>query len=179
VTVVGAGHMRIAELARRAGLSTATLRFYESEGLLRPAGRTDTGYRFYDPDALQRVGFIQRAKALGLTLREILQLIEVPSEASAERARLRHALAHKLADTDRRIGELQTLRGELRDQLARLKDAPLCGHLGECSCWLPTREEVKQMANDIAASDDGCTCCGCTCPSDGDCSCCGCSDSNC
>lgn len=94
--------MRIAELARRAGLSTATLRYYEDEGILRPASRTESGYRMYGDEALQRVGFIQRAKALGLTLREIQQLTEQPADASQEHARLRHALVHKLADTDRR-----------------------------------------------------------------------------
>jgi DNA-binding transcriptional MerR regulator len=171
--------MRIAELARQAGLSTATLRYYEDEGLLRPAGRTEAGYRVYGADALQRVGFIQRAKALGLTLREIQQLTNEPAEASIEQARLRHALVHKLADMDRRIAELEMLRGELRDQLARLNVAPTCGHVGDCGCWLPTREEVIQMVKSVAKSDDGCTCCGCTCPSDDDdCTCCSCPDPN-
>ena len=133
--------MRIAELARHAGLSTATLRYYEAEGLLRPAGRTEAGYRVYSDDALQRVGFIQRAKALGLTLREIQQLTSesADTDTAADQARLRHALVHKLADTDRRIAELETLRGELREQLGRLGVAPVCGHVGDCGCWLPTR----------------------------------------
>src|SRR5262245_51155634 len=132
--------MRIADLARRAGLSTATLRYYEQEGLLQPLGRTEAGYRVYGDDAAQRVCFIQRAKALGLTLREIQQLTNEPSDAGIEQARLRHALLHKLADTDSRIAELETLRGELRDQLARLGSTPTCGHVGDCGCWLPTRE---------------------------------------
>ena len=170
--------MRIAELARQAGLSTATLRYYEDEGLLRPAGRTEAGYRVYDENALRRVGFIQRAKALGLTLREIQQLTQGPSNQAPEQVRLRHALVHKLADTDRRIIELETLRDELREQLARLGAAPTCGHVGDCSCWLPSREEVTHMAIDVA-NEDGCTCCGCTCPSDGPCTCCGCPDPNC
>ena len=170
--------MRIAELARQAGLSTATLRFYENEGLLRPAGRTESGYRVYDEGALQRVGFIQRAKALGLTLREIHQLAHEPADSSVEKARLRHALVHKLADTERRIAELETLRSELRDQLERLSAVPTCGHVGDCGCWLPTREEVIQMAKN-EADDATCTCCVCTCPSDDDCTCCGCPDPNC
>jgi len=172
-------HMRIAELARQVGLSTATLRYYEDEGLLRPAARTDAGYRVYGDAALERVGFIQRAKALGLTLREIQQLTDQPADAGHERARLRHAIVHKLADTDRRIAELVTLRGELRDQLTRLGAVPTCGHVGDCTCWLPTREEVIQMASNVT-SEDGCTCCGCTCTSDDEpCTCCGCPDPNC
>ena len=67
-------------------VSTATLR-YEDEGLLRPAGRTEASYRVYGEDALQRVGFIQRAKALGLTLCEIHPLTNAPAEASVDRTR--------------------------------------------------------------------------------------------
>ena len=106
--------MRIAALARQTGLSTATLRYYEEQGLLRPAHRTEAGYRVYGDDALHRVGFIQRAKTLGLSLREIQQLTDDRPDASEGHARLRHALVHKLADTDRRIRELVTLRGELK-----------------------------------------------------------------
>jgi DNA-binding transcriptional MerR regulator len=175
---VGDRQLRITELARHTGLSSATLRYYEDEGLLRPVGRTEAGYRVYGDDALQRIGFIQRAKALGLTLREIHQLTSQPADVGAEHAHLRHALVHKLADTERRIAELETLRSELPDQLARLGAAPTCGHVGDCGCWLPTREEVIQMA-DQAATDGGCTCCGCTCPGDGPCTCCGCPDPNC
>jgi DNA-binding transcriptional MerR regulator len=145
---------------------------------LRPAGRTHAGYRVYGEDALQQVGFILRAKALGLTLREIQQLTREPSDQVLEHARLRHALVHKLAETHRRIAELETLRSELREQLARLGTGATCGHVGDCGCWLPTGEEVNHMACDVA-NDGGYTCCGCTCPGDGPCTCCGCPDPNC
>lgn len=173
--------MRIAELARHAGVSTATLRYYEDQGLLRPTRRTEAGYRVYHDDALHRVGFIQRAKTLGLSLREIQQLAKQVSDSSDGQARLRHALVHKLADTDLRMRELETLRVELRDQLARLGATPTCGDVGDCHCWLPTREEVIAMAKDGTdpKTESGCTCCGCTCSSDGACTCCGCSDPNC
>jgi DNA-binding transcriptional MerR regulator len=178
VSDVGDRQLRIAELARETGLSTSTLRYYEDEGLLQPVTRTEAGYRIYGDQALERVGFIQRAKALGLTLREIHQLTRDPADAPVEHARLRHALVHKLADTEHRIAEFEILRRELRGQLTRLGSAPTCGHVGDCRCWLPTREEVIEMAE--KASDEGsCTCCGCTCAGDGPCTCCGCPDPNC
>ena len=101
------GKLRITELARRAGVSAPTLRYYEEVGLLRPAVRSEAGYRLYGPEALGRIGFIQRAKALGLTLREIRLLVQEPTELGVDLARLGHALAHKLADTRRRIAELE------------------------------------------------------------------------
>jgi DNA-binding transcriptional MerR regulator len=126
---VGDRRMRIAELARRARLSAAALRYYEREGLLRPSGRSDAGYGLYDEHAFQRVGFIRRAKALGLTLREIHRLTQEPLAGAAEQARLRHALVQKLADTQRRMSELATLRSELQAQLARLETTTTC-----CGC---------------------------------------------
>jgi DNA-binding transcriptional MerR regulator len=170
------GKLRIAALAKRAAVSAPTLRYYEEVGLLRPAARSEAGYRLYGPEALGRIGFIQRAKALGLTLREIRLLVQEPTEPGADLARLRHALAHKLADTRRRIAELETLQAELEVLHARLGALrPPCGHLGDCGCWLPTREEVGCMATTETTDTDTCSCCDCACPSDdGDCSCCGC-----
>ena len=107
-----------------------------------------------------RLGFIQRAKSLGLTLREIRQLVEEPSGGATDLARLRHAIAHKLADTKQRIAELEALQGELEELYLRLsRDAAPCGHIGSCECWLPIREEVKQM---IAAVREA-ACCPCPC----------------
>ena len=84
--------MRIAELARRGGVSTATLRFYEEQGLLAPATRTGAGYREYDGAAVHRLGFIRRAKALGLSLREVRSLVREPGNSATDQARLRAAL---------------------------------------------------------------------------------------
>jgi DNA-binding transcriptional MerR regulator len=169
------GTMRIAELAKRAGIAPSALRYYEEQGLLSPDGRTEAGYRVYGLCALGRIEFIQRAKALGLTLREIQQLVQEPSDPSTDLARLRHAIAHKLADTERRLAELEALRRDLGAMHDRLGGGTAtCGHIGDCECWLPTGKEVEQMAADVRANTDSCSCCGCTCPSDGVCSCCGC-----
>lgn len=111
--------MRIGELAKLVGVSTSMLRYYEEQGLLRPTSRTEAGYRVYGPDLLGRIGFIQRAKSLGLTLQEIRQLMEEPTDSSAELARLRHVIAHKLADTQLRIAELEALRCELEELYLR------------------------------------------------------------
>jgi hypothetical protein len=70
---------------------------------------------------------------------------------------------HKLAETERRIAALQTLRVELDAQLARLGAAPTCRRVGGCGCWLPTREEVRDMVTEVA-DDSGCSCCGCPDP---------------
>ena len=59
----------IGQLARRTGLRTSALRYYEEQGLLQPLARTAAGYRLYDANAEQRVRFIGRAQRLGFSLR--------------------------------------------------------------------------------------------------------------
>jgi MerR family transcriptional regulator, copper efflux regulator len=110
--------MRIGELAKQACVSTKAIRYYEQIGILAPPARTASGYRAYDPDALGRLGFVRAAQALGLTLGEIRQVIAFRDNGVAPCAHVAALLQQHAADVDRRIAELQQLRGEL-DQLAQ------------------------------------------------------------
>lgn len=170
--------MRIGELAEKVGLAPSALRYYEEAGLLGPAERAASGYRIYGAEAVGRVQFIQRAKALGLSMREVRRLLDNPkADSLEERANLRHIVAHRLAETRARVAELGQLQNELERLYVRLDRAPGpdCGHVGDCACWLPTEEEVIEMASETKGTE-ACTCCGCPCPgTDGHCSCCGCS----
>ena len=69
--------LTIGELAKRAGVGVETVRFYEREGLVAPPPRTGSGYRQYPADTVSRLRFIQRAKELGFSLREIGELISL------------------------------------------------------------------------------------------------------
>jgi MerR family copper efflux transcriptional regulator len=109
--------MRIGELAEQAGISTKALRYYEQIGILTPAPRTPSGYRSYDQTALGRLEFVRAAQAVGLTLGEIRQIIAFRDTGQTPCAHVTDLLQRHAADLDRRIRELQRLRGELR-QLA-------------------------------------------------------------
>ncbi|HEY6250522.1 MAG TPA: MerR family transcriptional regulator [Candidatus Angelobacter sp.] len=69
--------MHIGELARAAGISIQTIRFYEREKLLPPPPRTAAGYRTYGQHDLDRVLFIRRNHEIGFTLAEIKQLLDL------------------------------------------------------------------------------------------------------
>lgn len=106
----------IAEVCSRTGLSPRTLRYYEEIGLLPDVRRRASGRRIYGDDELERLGFISRLKALGLTLAEIRELnavYEIGGSTGAMLSRLQDLLAAHLDDVDRRIGELRDLRSEL------------------------------------------------------------------
>jgi DNA-binding transcriptional MerR regulator len=82
--------VRTGELARSAGVNIQTLRFYEREGLIREPGRTASGYRSYGPEDFERVVAIKQCQALGFSLdevREILDLHDALAGAGADARR--------------------------------------------------------------------------------------------
>jgi DNA-binding transcriptional MerR regulator len=105
--------VRTGELADRAGISAKAIRYYEQVGILAPPARTPSGYRAYDPSVLGRLGFVRAAQALGFTLGEIRQVIAFRDEGTAPCGHVAGLLRQRAAELDRRIAELQQLRGEL------------------------------------------------------------------
>jgi Zn(II)-responsive transcriptional regulator len=103
----------IGELAARAGVRVETVRFYERHGLLTPAARRASGYRRYGEPQLARLRFIRRAKALGFSLDDIAQLLSLSAQRSVPR--IKQAAEARLADVERRLGELQRIRDGLRE----------------------------------------------------------------
>ena len=93
-------NLGIGQLAKRAGVAIDTVRYYERNDLLSPAGRLGSGYRRYGEAELKRLRFIRRAKALGFTLEDIRGLLSLSDERSV--ARIKQAAEAKLADVDRR-----------------------------------------------------------------------------
>jgi DNA-binding transcriptional MerR regulator len=117
--------MRISQLAERSGVPASTLRFYEDAGLLS-AGRTESGYRVYGEDAVERLAFIGAAKRLGLPLDEIGELLAVwQSGACAEvKADLRPRISARLTEAEQRAAELAVFADSLRTALAHLDALP-------------------------------------------------------
>jgi DNA-binding transcriptional MerR regulator len=111
----------IGQLCELTGPSPRTLRYYEELGLLPGVRRRNGGRRVYGADELERLRFIQRLKALGLSLAEIKELNEVHAIAGSTRAmlgRLDELLRRHLGDLDERIRELS----DLRDQIQKYRD---------------------------------------------------------
>ncbi len=105
--------MHIGELATRFGLNPKTVRYYEEIGLLPRADRSETGYRLYDERDVERLGFIRRAKTLGLSLDEIRDILSVQEEGSPPCGQVLNLISAKISAIDRRIAELATFRAEL------------------------------------------------------------------
>jgi len=112
----------IGRAAAEAGLTAKTLRYYETMGLLPPPDRTESGYRVYSPAEVRRLGFIVKAKRLGLTLREIKEILGIRDGGRVPCIHVQHLLQRKAREVERQIAALTALRVELR-RLARR-----CGH---------------------------------------------------
>jgi MerR family transcriptional regulator, copper efflux regulator len=116
--------MQIGELAKRAEVSHRTIHYYERIGLLRPAEREGTGYRYYDAMSLKRLQKIATLKKLGLSLEEIGEVIELYFEDDSGirgKKRVLEILKQHLAETDTRMNELTGFRKELVANIARLE----------------------------------------------------------
>ncbi len=107
------GAVLIGTLAEVAGVSPQTIRFYERLGLLQPIDRLGNGYRYYDDDAVDRLGFIQSAQTRGLTLAEIGSILELRDADQRPCGHVTQLLVDKLADVRAHRQQLAGLEVEL------------------------------------------------------------------
>ncbi len=127
--------LSIGELARRGGVAIDTVRYYERSQLLTPSGRLASGYRRYGELELRRLQFIRRAKALGFTLNEVRELLNLGSRESV--AKIKVLAETRLRDLDRRLTELQQIRAGLCELIdacpghGRAADCPILKALSE------------------------------------------------
>jgi MerR family transcriptional regulator, copper efflux regulator len=115
--------MRIGVLAKRAGVSTSSIRFYEAEGLLPRPARLSSGYRDYDDRDLELVLFINRARRLGFSLGEIAAHIRSPHDEK-RKLRLLSSVEAKLRELDALLTDLQRRRAALLEIVKELRQRP-------------------------------------------------------
>lgn len=121
--------MRIGEIATRVGVATSTIRFYEESGLIPEPERTPSGYRDYDPAVADRLAFIRAGQAVGLTLGELRDVLEIRDRGEAPCRHVTTLINTRIDDIDRRIDDLHRVR---RDLVALAGDAATFGP-AECS----------------------------------------------
>ncbi len=94
-------------------MAPTALRYYEQLGLLPAPDRTDSGYRTYADDAIDRLSFIRAAHAVGLTLAEVRQVIGVRDAGEAPCRVVSDLIEHRHAEVRARIAELRRLERDL------------------------------------------------------------------
>jgi Cu(I)-responsive transcriptional regulator len=120
--------LTIGHVARRAGVGIETVRFYERRGLLDEPERRESGYRQYTEEAIARLRFIRRAKELGFSLKEIMELLTLRVDPAATRADVRRRAEAKVADIETKIRDLKRMRQALLKLTASCRgDGPVSG----------------------------------------------------
>ena len=132
--------MTIGEVARRAGLRTSALRYYEDVGVLPHAERI-SGQRRYDETVLARLAVVRLAQDLGFTVAEIRALVEGFDDVGVPSGRWRELASQKLTEVDALITHAEQMKQLLKESLR-------CGCLTLDSCAI-----VLQSPQEIAAAD--------------------------
>ena len=106
--------LTIGQVAKQLMISRDAIRIYEREGLIEVPERTKSGYRTYGEEALARLHFIQRAKAMGFTLKEIGELLAIKLTTSKPCEQVRAEAKNKLQQVEIKISELMQFRKALQ-----------------------------------------------------------------
>lgn len=142
--------MKIGDLAKAAGVSVKTVRFYEEQGVMPTAPRTDAGYRTYYEEDVKRLDFIRKAKRLGMSLDEIRSVFQLHDVEQPTCVHVRALLEDKIDRIDRALNELRDFRRELvhiRDEAGALQD---CRPTGGNVCGIVERSDVRLDETSVA-----------------------------
>jgi DNA-binding transcriptional MerR regulator len=136
--------LTISQLARRSGVPATTLRYYEKVGVIPAATRSDAGYRLYDDASVARLAFVQRAKAVGIELDDLADLVRLwdGEECAPVQERLRAMVHDQRTATRQRMDELTSLAADLDAVGASIGDAA-CGP--DCACLQPMARSAPEL----------------------------------
>lgn len=125
--------MNIGEVADKSGVRAKTIRYYEDIGLIPPARRTESGYRNYDDRDLATLRFVQRARSLGFSVKDVGALLALWHDNARASAEVKSLAGNHVEEIDRKIAELRSMRYTLVDLMERCHgdDRPDCPILND------------------------------------------------
>ncbi len=145
------------DLARATGHTVRAIRFYEEEGLLKPAVVSEGGHRRYTQDDLERLRLISDLRELGLSICEIRSMLEIRTgcrTASEFALRFQQVLAGHLEQAQRRLERLRRVKKELLDALAALGEG-LTAAADQCPCAVAEAAHAPRIVR-VLARQAGC-----------------------
>ena len=120
--------MRIGELAKATGTKAETISYYEREGILPAADRTDSNYRDYSDGHLATLIFVRRARALGFTMAQVRELLALSDHEDKPCSDVDQLVQRQLGEVTRKIADLTALQDELQHMLRSCQ----ADRIGEC-----------------------------------------------
>ncbi len=142
----------IGELSKQTGVPTKTIRYYEEFRLLSKPKRTDSRYRLYTQEDVEKLKFIKKAQSFGLKLSEICSIISCSKEGLEPCCDLvRDLFNQKIKEFEDKIQELTTMRNRLKERLktwvkprqAKKTQFAICPQIEKVPVTLRMQKKVK------------------------------------
>jgi DNA-binding transcriptional MerR regulator len=143
--------VKIGAVAELTGTSTKTIRFYEQAGLLSAPARTRSGYRDYGPEVVERLRFIARGQAAGLTLAQVRQILAIHDRGEPPCGHVREILRSRLDQVRVQLAELTALEGHLRTLLEHARSGEPSEHDSSTVCWILENDPAAAPAVSVRA----------------------------
>ena len=105
--------MNISDVAKRTGLTSKAIRFYEEKGLVTAPLRSENGYRSYSQKHLDELTLLRQARQVGFNLEECRELVNLINDPARHSADVKTRTLQKVADIEKHISELQAMRQQL------------------------------------------------------------------
>ncbi|MDF2625585.1 MAG: Cu(I)-responsive transcriptional regulator, partial [Kosakonia cowanii] len=102
--------MNISDVAKKTGLTSKAIRFYEQKGLVTPPLRGENGYRSYNQQHLNELTLLRQARQVGFNLEECGELVNLFNDPARHSADVKARTLQKVAEIERHISELQAMR---------------------------------------------------------------------
>lgn len=112
-------YLQIGEVAKLAAVNIQTVRYYEKRGILRPAKRSQAGFRLYSEETVQTLNFIKHSKDLGFTLEEIRELLALRATTASRCQKVRKKAKSKLADIQDKLRVLKQMEKNLKNLIVK------------------------------------------------------------
>jgi len=135
----------VTELARRCNTTPHAVRYYTRMGLLRPQRHPNNGYRLYRGADVPWLKFVQQAKSLGYTLKEIREIMQDADDNKSPCPKVREILQKRIDENRQRLNELVALQCRMEQALEQWKDMP---------DGVPDGHSVCHLIESVVASTD-------------------------
>jgi DNA-binding transcriptional MerR regulator len=126
------GDMTIGAVARSAGCSVPTIRYYEEIGLLPAASRRGGGHRVYDDGDLRRLTFIRRCREFGFSIQQVRDFVDLAATPERDCTAARDLAQQHLGDVRRKLKELRALERDLKQFVDDCDASCVGGPAGAC-----------------------------------------------
>lgn len=136
--------MKVKELADELGVTADTVRHYTRIGILNPARDPDNGYKRYGARERDRLRFAVRARALGFTLDDIVEIIRHADRGNSPCPTVRKLIEQRFAEIESRFKETQRLYKRMKNTMHAWRDMPDAEPSGEAICALIEQRDKPQ-----------------------------------